>query len=202
MDIVRNNQATTNGVFSKQGLFIDATDTENNLYYDLTIPRPDITNEFSISLWVMLHNTGSTTLFNLTNDNHTTGNAKNIKLFTKYINQNHSFKAQLYNGDSHVTYEFDASGAETTGLNTFHNVIMTYSKSSGVVKFYANNKKVIECDDSNVLPDINELTVLEEIATENAITLHSYMIFNNSVLTEDDIQTIYNNGIPPAYYTH
>ena len=79
---------------------------------------------------------------------------------------------------------------------------MTYSKSSGVVKFYANNKKVIECDDSNVLPDINELTVLEEIATENAITLHSYMIFNNSVLNEDDIETIYNNGIPPAYYTH
>ena len=164
--------------------------------------KSNITNEFSISLWVMLHNTGSTTLFNLTNDNHATGKAKNIKLLTKYINKKHSFKAQLYNGDSSVTYEFDASGAETNGLNTFHNVIMTYSKSSGRVKFYANNKKVIECDNYDVLPDINELTVLEEIATENAITLHSYMIFNNSVLTENDIETIFNNGNPPAYYTH
>ena len=52
------------------------------------------------------------------------------------------------------------------------------------------------------MPDVNDLILFEDIASETAITIHSYMIFNTTVLEETDIDTIYNKGVPPSYYTH
>ena len=79
---------------------------------------------------------------------------------------------------------------------------MTYSKRNNSVMFYVNNKKLYECNNEAVMPNVYDLIVLEDIASENAITIHSYMIFNKSILDVDEIETIYNDGIPPSYYTH
>ena len=174
---------------------------ENDLYYELSIPRPNITNEFSISIWIKQNNIGKTTLFDLTNDIHLSGKAKNIKLFTKCIDEQTTFSGQLYNEEFYQSFTADLSG-EILPIHNFHNIIATYSRKSESFNVYINNKKVFEFTDIKVMPNVNDLIKFEDIASETAITIHSYMIFNKTILQEDEIETIYNNGVPPSYYTH
>ena len=61
-------------------------------------------------------------------------------------------------------------------------------------------KKVFEHNLSSVL-EPKDMT-LQSISTDTPFTVHSLLHFNKTILDSNEIQTIYNNGLPPSYYTN
>ena len=67
-------------------------------------------------------------------------------------------------------------------------------------QFYIDNKKVFENNLSSILEPKD--MILQSISTDTPFTIHSLLHFNKTILDSNEIQTIYNNGHPPTYYTN
>jgi hypothetical protein len=116
-----------------------------------------------------------------------------------YIFRYHNSQLQLYvraNGSSgNALYSW------TPTLNTWYNVLGTWDGSTGVIKLYINGADTGVVGTRNgTMPNI---TVSDNIGLYTASGTNYYMdgkfsniaYWKNSVLSEDDILNIYNNGI-------
>ncbi|MAP67509.1 MAG: hypothetical protein CMF80_07415 [Candidatus Marinimicrobia bacterium] len=193
----QKDSVMTNGIFGKHGLYLEASDINNDIYYEIYYPNHEFTDEFSVSLWVKLDKKGKNRLFLLSNDQLSLERFKCIEIFTDYKNESLSFGTKIANDASSVSIDFDLS--ENIIPHKFYNIILTFSIEKENISFYVNGGKVFEYLSKFASPSLLDL---HPVTTDTPFTIHSVMFFNKKIIDSEEIATIYNNGTPPSYYTN
>ena len=184
--------ASTNSfTFDGNDDYIDCGDNDNLSFGDSVSDSP-----FSISAWIKFDNIGSrqgiVAKFNATNNCE----------YSFFLESNNTLKAYLFDGAS-TKIRGKASTVMTTGV--WNNVVFTYDGQGGStayngMKIYLNG---VDISSSNVT--LNTYTAMHNMSAP--LTIGEYFgnyasgnideaaVFN-SELSQSDITTIYNSGVP------